>query len=715
MKKSLLYKFTSLATLASPVVLMVSCFGNANVYSGEKYDSYNDKLLKIHTKYSRDSIESFAFNNLIEYYNHDVLTAQEYPIEVSHLDNNDKMISDFIWDTNRKDKTNLPNLYFGDYEIAGVVSNNNMHLNISNYMNLNDYFPETFFKNSQNIVNVKKGEVAHIPTSMTARGLFTNRPLLAYILRVYEAKGGRFSGINNQMISGLMEHYYGENATVEDKSELTQIQTKWISIPGNPDISEYPVVDDAIFNDFESMIKFATFAKKMFVQDDSLYIIGINNIVTLLYTILHSISETSASNGLYQIQDNKLKLDFLNKGKSASLENIYVLLQEAIKYNAIYIALQSDSTTSINKFKTHEFASLFGDPSSFYYHFGEEIVGKFDTGNEEDRILLYNKVNPKATSDTGEHIGSFNKNGLMYGYIYPHNYKGATNEHDIKLNTPDDTRTLLALMSDFSPVRDLLFITESGDKNFFDNFSGFGLIPIGNQRTANLLGDGRYIAPASSILRNDSSLQMNEIGATFGPTKFNSVERLDVRYTPTDSLIPIHTNDRENSEIMKFIKWYISGEYIIDGQALVPGEYFASLTHTIFPSKNYLLPESIEENNAPNETLDENNTNTLESKVSVMEELENLEDATHVLFDSVKKIYIDIAEEKVQPFFSPMSKETYNIKNYIRIGMHSLFTKSEWVNDFQDPGNPNSPIVKKFQSISFDEFVATIKKKIQTW
>lgn len=696
MKKRII-QLSSLIIATMPAVSLMSCFGTTSTYTGQKFDSVNDGLLKIHTRYTSDSPESYAFNDIVEFYNSNVLDGKGYPIEVSHLDNNDKLFSDFNWDTERKNTLNLPNLYFGDTELVGTVAKKEMHLDISKHMNLQSIFPSSFIKYIREIINTKSGNVPHLPVASRARALFIDEPLFAHIIKVYQNKGGQISGVNNQRITELMERFFGANASVEDKTEINLLQSKWTSIPGNVNISEYPQLDDSIFNNFEPLIRFSTFAKKLFVKNDSQYIFGVDNIISLLYTILFSIAEGRYDYGLYHIDNNEMILDFLLKGKSAPLENIYLLLQDAIKQNALYISQNPEDPKLIQNFKTHKVGIVFGDTSLYHNYFLEEITGMYylnGSDESEGSMLLYNKITANNHEVPGEHIAVFNRNGNVQGKIYPFFYSGKMDEFDIKLSSIEDTQFLMAMLHEFSPSRDKIFISEKSDSEFFDDFSGFAIIPVGQDRTQNKKGDGRYIVTANNLLTDSTSVQSNEISYSFGPAKFNEIERVNVRYIRSDSFIPIHINAIENKKIMDFIKWYLTGKMSIDEKEYIPGEYFAEVTNTILPTSNYLLNDEEAE---LNEGVSPKNR-----------------DQSNKLHYATKNVFRSIAEEEIVPFYSPMDDKTFNIKNYLRFGLYTLFNKSKWEKEINhDSGN--NDMVDVFKTIDFNEFIATIKKKIQTW
>ncbi|MDP4042956.1 P68 family surface lipoprotein [Mycoplasmopsis arginini] len=303
MKKSnkILLSISSFSAVSLPLVA-VSCGGSA------RFDQTDDGKLKIATGFSENNDQGVALKAIIGAYNDwlNAGTSEEQlekinkgylPIEI-HFQPNGYSTGTLTTKLGAKEQSDFWNIMVNYPTAASILAQNDMNLSLSNetYESL-DIAPA--FKNVNDEIggNLEKKEKWVVPFSRSSEMQSVNKVLLGKLLKeLKEIQGVKFgTDENTKKIKEYIDYY--TSVSVEGK-DGKYVDTEWEkSKASNIEAAKKAIVamdltlEDEMFYQYDKLIKFAIAAKKLYPNDLSKPIIGIDSLASVVNVMNAAISK----------------------------------------------------------------------------------------------------------------------------------------------------------------------------------------------------------------------------------------------------------------------------------------------------------------------------------------------------------------------------------------------------------------------------------------
>lgn len=585
MKKRLL-QLTTLTLIATPLVGVVSCFKQIN-----RYDSPNAGSLLLYSPFNYGSTGEKVLNEIVDYYNDKIAEGSSYKVNINNFYESKGKAYKNLDNWIDKMETFIPNIVIDSDNSAGVARKYNMlnNLNVGGDagVKLSKYGASYLGQNSQLSNNNEKTFI--VPLGKSSQTMILNIPVFMYLIEAL-LNNGAVIDQNSPLLKSILQSY-----VPTDSMSVKNVWGDYISflpplVPvlddekrTNISMGKYVISDD-IFDNFESLMSFAMFARSLFSASEEINVIGATSPSKLIYNLQHSLSNDDISNFLFDVKGDKLNKKYLNNTKQRTdLRNIYSMIHDALQIKALRFNDNNLQVTNGQKF--HRTAFTFTETSDYFDVWTDEIFFSYEyhsVDNEMIDIFSDNKVEMQFGGNidyTVTHIGEFSN-----GKIYTDAYDGELALNDIKL-TDRNTQTLLSHLST-NPAQ-TMYISNLNDNERVSNApSNLFRVPLEYNDYGYI---NNYLLSGGTEVPTHASLQEDELKVILFNNKFNE-DAKETSYINGYSAYAIHRNNVEDAETIKFMKWFTeSSTSILGGENFQnPATYFSKKLGLVIPTSDFL-------------------------------------------------------------------------------------------------------------------------------
>ncbi|UVD81720.1 P80 family lipoprotein [Mycoplasma iguanae] len=681
-------------TLASAFIL-ASCAPTVS-----KFDQSDDKKMKFALTITAPAARS-ALNDIIQAYNEQ--SKSDYKWEQMEIQGGYQGLDNVLKNKlPAKDKDGLFNVALNYPSALAIARRYDMGLAFDkSILNLDELFDESFLQVNKNMVNVKENEQWTIPMNKSVEMLTINMPMFKYVLEK----------ANDSSIAEDSKEFFDKIKAVGETDQEFIGKVMGTYTPTEEGLKGY-VFKKEVFESYSALIDLANRITVAFpnaqkaksngtAREILKNVFGIDSPANAIYSSAFSKAGGDYEKFLFHLNKEKTGVDFSSVIKNPDSEEYKLLklvfeeFKKGFDKNALFI--KSVSTYSSNYLKQHQLIFAIGSTAGYRHNFAPNTDEKLaiikkpaaaGTTAAEESITLDGSlgeilVPTEAEKTNNPGLIATVKGGNYTNKIYASDTRIEPRKrytHDIFLTSAKEDEEIKNLLKDKNPGEAVALLGRG------EPYSMFQLIGAVNKPTAG--EDTRtktYLISQSSysIITQGANEKLNEKEILNLPApKLFQTGDTEQTLVQGPSLIALHSNENENAETQKFVKWMLtesrkwtwttgSGERVRTNEFTGTGaEYFAFRAGYIIPTKE--------------------NLKQLENKT------DTLNPANKITFQSLKSATVQPGETKAKTALleDPVSANSSTFREAIQKAMETMNSRAS-----------NG----QFSEISFDKFLESVK------
>ncbi|MGX9358358.1 P68 family surface lipoprotein [Mycoplasma sp. 128] len=647
---------TALAAIAVPiagVAGLVSCSNNTtkDERGPASFEQDNDGLLRIYSPWSATNYQGLALQALVDFYNKSHFSELE-------IENNSKVKkavlkedykgknilpvviviapsgysdSSYISKLKVKAKNDFYNLIIQYPTVASVLQQYQMGLNFDSLKTeINNLYSSSFLEVNKLIAGNKNNSILTIPASKSGEMLSINKPVTGMLISELVAAGAKIDTQNSKVVNELKT--YWEGLSDDEKSDKPAVKAAWNSGKYNDSqksslqaaLANY-TMNDNIFTDYEDLLKFTAFAKRVFPNNKN-YVLGMDSYPNAVYTIAASLAgqneDSLINKDASQVRDGGFNYKNLldqNTPQGKRLKAAYDLMKDAFQYKGLWIG--GEGAYGSNELVIHNLAISLGSTAGWSKTFTQGSSKLLVFGSKAGSLLQGSSaeglVNTLfASADQSKSIVNF---GKYKNKILPTVAEDVSkNGYDYSPKTADDATKLKAavagltngylIFSSTDPEQKVLSVESNGKIKFSRN-GREGILDGAKFLNGTVVDkNGKdfevYWVPSDLFEQKSgsaNSAQKEDMMWLGAPSKAKASSQKTFTLLQGPSIIGVHSNDTEDKATLEFVKWMLTVNHDSDeitftnrnitktsAKDQAPVESLAELADYLAPTKSKL-------------------------------------------------------------------------------------------------------------------------------
>ncbi|ENY68595.1 Hypothetical protein, predicted lipoprotein [Metamycoplasma auris 15026] len=567
MKKTnkVLLSLASISILATPL-LAAACNRTG------QFDQADDGILKIATGFSESGVQGEALQGVVASYNEwlkknpDKKAEGYLPVQYEFLPNG----YDTGTLTNKlaaKEHKTFWNILLNYPTSASILAQNNMNLALSNEEFEDLDLADAFKNGNKGIGGNTNNEKWTVPFGVSSEMNSINKIVVGKLVSELKEKGVKIDENKSTKLKSYMEYYssksngkkgyvdeFWKSAKASNEEDVKKEIAKM-----NLDLS------DEIFNSYEKLVKFAIAARKMYPNDLSKPILGIDSLPTAINVMIAARTKGDLSKGFITPSVEHAVdggYDYGSFQKSGTPQNkifreLLEIIFEGIETGAVWVG--GGGAFGSNLLTKHNMALNIGSTAGYSHTYIKE--NKITINYVEDEKNSINSGNLfELLNGDGKSLFQFKINNHT-NKIYSNDYKDTVGKHDKKFVSKEKVDQVLAKVKDnYSKYKLVRLGYDSKSKklgsyqlkgDYADKIISLGSIFDGDKNEYSLID--------SSIIKTkelDTKALLNKDDADWvsAPLK-GKVDDKNSIFVQGPSFVLIHANERENKATKLFINW----------------------------------------------------------------------------------------------------------------------------------------------------------------